>query len=125
MTNDRMIDEARILLGAGTDTTASTLAAITYHLLENPSIIKRLREELIEAMPDPKIMPISTQIEALPYLTAVIQEGIRLHPGASIRQERVAPDEDLIYENLEEGRKYLIPKGVSDTLSRIYWRRDS
>jgi cytochrome P450 len=125
--DDRLIDEARVLLAGGTDTTAHTLASITYHLLANPSIFKKLKKELEEAIPDPHNMPVSTQIEALPYLTAVIQEGIRLHPGASLRQERVAPDESLIYEDVKGGRKYVIPKGVSghfflrDLQSKLIW----
>ncbi len=49
--------------------------------------------------------------------TAVIQEGIRLHPGASIRQERVAPNEDLFYEDKKSGLKYMIPKGVCSSRS--------
>jgi len=112
-TDDRLIDEARVLLGGGTDTTANTLAAITYHLLANPEILKKLRSELVAAIPDPYNMPPLVQIEALPYLSAVIQEGIRMHPGASIRQDRVAPDEDLVYEDQRSGKKWIIEKGVS------------
>lgn len=111
---DRLLDEARVLVGAGTDTTANTLAVLTYHILANPHITKRLKAELAEAMPDTETMPESAQLEALPYLTAVIQEGIRLHPGASIRQERLAPDEDLLYEDAKSGKKYVITKGVSE-----------
>jgi cytochrome P450 len=105
-----------VLLAAGTDTTASTVSAITYHLLANPKILQRLKVELEEAMPNPETMPTSLKVEALPYLTAVIQEGIRLHPGASIRQERVAPDEDLFYQDRKSGKKYMIPKGVRSNL---------
>jgi cytochrome P450 len=112
-TTGRLRDEAIVLMGAGTDTTANTLAAITYHLLANPKSLKKLKIELAEAIPDVGTLPESTRIEALPYLTAVIQEGIRLHPGASLRQERVAPDEDLLYEDAKSGKKYLIGKGVS------------
>lgn len=43
---------------------------------------------------------------------AVIQEGIRLHPGVSIRQDRVAPDQDLFYQS-PSGKNYVIPAGVS------------
>lgn len=114
---ERLLDEAQILIGAGTDTTANTLAALTYHVLANPDIFMRLKDELSKAMPDPDTMPESAQLEALPYLTAVIQETIRLHPGASIRQERVAPDEDLFYEDAKSGKKYVITKGVGDALS--------
>jgi len=112
-TDDRLIDEARILLGGGTDTAANTLAAITYHILANPHILAKLRSELVAAIPDPYNMPPLAQIEALPYLSAVIQEGIRLHPGASVRQDRVAPDEDLVYEDTSSGKKWTIEKGVS------------
>ena len=110
---DRLIEEARTLISGGTDTTASTLECLTYHLLANPSIIKRLKAELAEAIEDPQQMPQMAQLEILPYLTAVIQEAIRLHPAASVRQERVAPDEDLVFEDREFGKKYVIPKGVS------------
>jgi cytochrome P450 len=113
----RLVDEARILLAAGTDTTANTLAAITYHLLANPEILRKLKIELEGAIPDPDAMPESSKIESLPYLTAVIQEGIRLHPGVSIRQDRVAPDEDLFFEDLRSGKKYVIPRGVCQHIS--------
>ena len=115
----RLRDEAIVLIGAGTDTTANTLAALTYHLLANPLILKKLKTELAEAIPDVETLPESTRIETLPYLTAVIQEGIRLHPGASLRQERVAPDEDLLYENTKSGKKYVIERGVSALSSLV------
>lgn len=118
-TDERLLDEARVLLGAGTDTTANTLAWTTYHLLANTAILARLRKELLEAIPDPENMPPLSQLEALPYLTAVIQEGIRLHPGASIRQDRVAPDEDLLYEDVKSGKKWIIEKGVSQILANL------
>ncbi len=112
-TDERLLDEARVLLGAGTDTTANTLAWTTYHILANPPVIARLRKELVDAIPDLENMPPLNQLEALPYLTAVIQEGIRLHPGASLRQDRVAPDEDILYEDGNSGKKWIIEKGVS------------
>jgi cytochrome P450 len=113
-TDERLADEARILLQGGTDTTAITLSATTYQILANPSILKELKQELAQAIPNPDSLPVSTQVEALPYLTAVIEEGIRLHPGASVRQERIAPDEDLVYQDVKGERRYVIPKGVSD-----------
>lgn len=41
----------------------------------------------------------------------MIQEGIRLHPGVSLRQDRVAPDQALVYEG-PSGKTYVIPAGV-------------
>lgn len=43
---------------------------------------------------------------------AIIHEGIRLHPGVSTRQDRVAPDQDLVYKS-PDGKTYVIPAGVS------------
>lgn len=108
----RLVNEARILLAAGTDTTANTLATITYHLLANPEILKKLKDELTTAIPDVELMPEISLVESLPYLTAIIQEGLRLHPSVSFRQDRVAPDEDLFYEDVKSGKKYIIPRGV-------------
>jgi len=110
----RLVDEARILLAAGTDTTANTLAAITYHLLANPDILSKLKRELAIAIPDTETIPELSQVEGLPYLTAIIQEGLRLHPSVSFRQDRVAPDEDLFYEGM--GKKYIIPRGVCQNM---------
>ena len=45
-TTPMLVDEARILLAAGTDTTVNTLAAITHHLLAIPEILKEPKEEL-------------------------------------------------------------------------------
>lgn len=115
----RLADQASVLLGGRTDTTASTLAYTTYHLLSNPRILKKLRDELISAIPDPQDMPPLNKLEALPFLTAIVKLGIRLHPGASIRQERVALDEDLLYEDRKTGMKWLIPKGVSQGLFKV------
>jgi hypothetical protein len=52
-------------------------------------------------------MPELFQIEGLPYLTAIIQEDLRLHSSASFRQDRVAPDEDLFCEDARVGRNIL------------------
>lgn len=36
--------------------------------------------------------PTSAQLQALPYLTAIINEGFRLHSGIVARSQRVAPE---------------------------------
>ena len=64
----RLADEAMVLLIAGMETTAQTLSALTYHLLANPQILKRLKKELEAAMPDPNELPTASKLESLPYL---------------------------------------------------------
>ena len=108
---ERLGDEAMILVIAGSDTTASTLACITYHLLADPALLARLKAELEVAMPDPNELPVAAKLESLPLLNAIVQEAIRLHPGATHRQDRSAPDEDLVYTDPAVGKSYTIPRG--------------
>lgn len=109
----RLTDEAMVLVIAGSETTASTLAAIIYHMLSDPKALATLKAELETVMPGPDhILPDSAKLDNLTYLNAVIQEALRLYPGGSHRQDRVAPDEDLVYENPTTGKTYVIPKGT-------------
>ncbi|KAL8835044.1 MAG: hypothetical protein Q9170_003472 [Blastenia crenularia] len=118
----RLRQEARTLVLAGTDTTATTLACLIYRLLSNPPILARLRRELMTAMPDPDLLPTGAQVEHLPYLTAIVQEGIRLHPGATLRMTRVAPDEHLYFSTAE--KDWVIPRGTPMAMSaRLLQRR--
>jgi cytochrome P450 len=85
---------------AGTDTTAHTLVVCFWHLLRNPEMLRTLRAELdaaIAELPDltPRLKPSLTldwpALEALPYLTAVIKESLRLSYGVPGKLPRVVP----------------------------------
>ncbi|RYO78240.1 hypothetical protein DL766_010005 [Monosporascus sp. MC13-8B] len=124
-TLDRLTDEAAALLGAGTETTAWALSVLTYHLLAKPKVLARLTQELREAVEDPQRLPPWTALEKLPYLGAVIYEGLRLSYGIASRTARTAPDEDLVYrgEWTPRGRhdpvpvQYVIPRGFGIGMS--------
>jgi len=73
----RLAMEGNILLGAGFETTGSTLSHIIYGVLSNPGIHSKLQEELDTAIPDPDNIPSYQVLEKLPYLHAVIKEGMR------------------------------------------------
>ena len=75
---ERLTKEAQVLLGAGTASTARTLDFISYYILANPHIRSRLGEELEGVMADyPREVPSWAQLEKLPYLQAIINEGLR------------------------------------------------
>lgn len=80
-------------IGAGSDTTAITLSSILYHLLKNPATYKRLQDEIdaheaAGSISDPITFKEATQ---LPYLQAVIKEGLRIHPATGLPLSRVVP----------------------------------
>jgi cytochrome P450 len=74
---ERLAIDGGNILSAGFETTGTALSHLTYGVLSNPAIHKRLLKELEEAIPDPDHMPSHRTLEKLPYFHAVIKEGIR------------------------------------------------
>ena len=93
--------EAIQFVSAGTDTVSNTMHMITYHVIENPSILQRLRTEILTVQPDSTQPAKFSQLERLPYLTGVILEGLRLGYGVSTRLPRIAPDRVIKYKEWE------------------------
>jgi cytochrome P450 len=81
----RLEQEGALLTLAGTESPAQTLNIIFYHLLANPSLLSKLRREL-DSVPTPSSW---IQLEKLPYLSAIIEEGNRLSFGVTARAARI------------------------------------
>jgi cytochrome P450 len=92
----RVFNEVATVTGAGFETTANAVRLILFHVYTDAGILQRLRDEINAAQPSSS-EPISLKtIEQLPYLTAVLMEGMRLSPAISTRGARIT-DKDLIY----------------------------
>ena len=111
-------DEIHSVFAAGTLTTSASLPLTTYMVLTQPSVLATLQAELAAAMPDPAVLPPVAALEKLPYLTAVVLEGLRVTDGVPHRLSRVAPDAALRYA----GR--VIPAGVPVSMSAAHVHRD-
>jgi cytochrome P450 len=99
----RIRQEVGTVTGAGFETTANALRLILYHVYTNPTILHRLRQEL-RNIPSSTTPALKT-LEQLPYLTAVLTEGMRLSPAIGTRAARIT-DKDLFY------RDWRIPAGT-------------
>ncbi|KAH9059880.1 putative P450 monooxygenase [Lactarius vividus] len=88
--------EALALFSAGSDTTALAATTISYHVLHNPEIQQRLVNELRTAWPVLEEVPCYEVFEKLPYLTAVIKEGLRMFPGGAALPRVVPPEGAMI-----------------------------
>ncbi|MRH86339.1 cytochrome P450 [Nocardia sp. SYP-A9097] len=84
-------EQLRTLLVAGHETTATVLVWALYRLHREPSALARLRHELASAGTD--LDPI--ELAELPYLDAVCQETLRLHPPVPIVLRRLTGDFEL------------------------------
>lgn len=74
--------EALFLLLSGTESTACAIRAILVHVITSPSVYSKLKEEIYSASREGRVSyPISLEeARELPYLQAVIYEGIRMRP---------------------------------------------
>ncbi|ESZ89926.1 hypothetical protein SBOR_9688 [Sclerotinia borealis F-4128] len=107
-TLDRLADDGNILVGAGGETTAQALAVLFYHLLDNPVMLARVRDEVLSLGLGLGVDDEITwkRLEGLPFLSASITEALRLSSVATTRLPRIAPDEDLKF------REWIIPAGT-------------
>ncbi|KAL3465634.1 cytochrome P450 [Aspergillus heterothallicus] len=102
----RLSEEGLIILGAGSETTANTMSLALYHLTTNPEILEKLRGELKTVMPAPDTPVKWSDLEQLPYLTAVVNESLRMAIEGSWRLPRVSPDAPVVYG------EHVIPTGT-------------
>ncbi|XDG09712.1 hypothetical protein ABKA04_009327 [Annulohypoxylon sp. FPYF3050] len=117
-TDERLASEAQLVVFAGEGTTAHTLTCCLYQLLANPMEVQRLKKELAGAIPNPDHILLS-QVDSLPYLNAVIQEAVRLHPGVMARQVRISPEVPILYKDKQNGKQYVIPPKTVTSMSPL------
>ncbi len=86
MRDEEIRDEMITMLMAGHETTATSLAWVIHHLLENPDVLATARTEVASVVGNGLHVPRPTaeQITQLGYLDAVIKETARLNPVAPV-----------------------------------------
>ncbi|KAL4999160.1 cytochrome P450 [Aspergillus recurvatus] len=94
--------DARLIVIAGSDTTAGTLSAIFYELVQHPEHITKLRAELepycIENDNPKKTEFLHSKIAHLDHLNGVINEGLRLYPAVPSSLQRKTPPEGIVVD---------------------------
>ncbi|KLO13829.1 cytochrome P450 [Schizopora paradoxa] len=134
MSEEEVISQIRILLQAGYETTAIGLTFVLIDLAKNPDAQNSLRNEILSL---PTSEPTFDQIlnsDALPYLSAVIQESLRIHPPVGQIVREAAQDDALplnspiVGKSGEKIERLMIPKGTminiplrSVNLSNAFW----
>ncbi|KAL8968896.1 MAG: hypothetical protein Q9197_004623 [Variospora fuerteventurae] len=120
LSDERLAKEAQVLLGGGTASTARTITYISYYILAYPLIRAKLQQELREVMAGyPRQVPCLTELEKLPYLQALIKEGLRHSYGVMHRLPRCSPDVPIQY------KQWTIPVGVPVGMSSYLMHTDA
>jgi cytochrome P450 len=105
------VQEGQILVQGGTLTTSWAMSLATFHLLNRPETLRKLRDELFAAIPDAHDTTPLSRLEKLPYLRGVVKEALRLGIGTSSRLARVAADETLVYHDHVNNTVWRLPPG--------------
>lgn len=90
--------DARLLVVAGSDTTAATLSWIAYELCKNPQVQTKLRDEINKTVSKSGFLDVD-DVANIPYLDGVINEAMRLHPAVPSGVQRETPPEGITLPN--------------------------
>lgn len=107
----RLTQEAQTLVGAGTETTGNTLSMTTFYLLSDWRKAQTLKKELRDFGGNGDDSMSFQDLQKLPYLAAVISEGLRISSSVSGRLPRVNPTRAMVYKS------YIIPAGTAVSMS--------
>jgi cytochrome P450 len=85
--------ELHTVIWAGSDTTAIALTSIFYHLHKHPAVLAKLRAEVDDAFANGTLTsPLRyNDCVKLPYLHAVVREGMRIHSSLGLGLPRLVP----------------------------------
>jgi cytochrome P450 len=89
------IEDTRLVIVAGSDTSSSALTHLLYHLALEPYIAPKLREELITIC-TPGSETEARDIQDAKYLNGVINEALHLHPPVPSGLLRTTPPEGIM-----------------------------
>ena len=127
LNGEELRSEALEQVLAGSDTTASGIRGILLYLISNPIVYGKLQSEIDDAIKignapaSPEIISLA-QAAKLPYLQAVIREGLRIWPPVTDCFPRdVPPGGDTF---VIDGRSYFIPGGTEIGYSAVSMHHD-
>jgi len=85
-------------IGAGSDTTATAIRMTMVHLITNPGSYAKLQTEIDKAVRNGKVSSpiLDEEARQLPYLQAVIREGLRIWPPVAGMMPKLCDTEQVI-----------------------------
>lgn len=103
MTPSEITANVALLLDVGSETSASAVAACLFYLAANPEILARLTALVREAFGAESEID-SKKLSRLPYLTAVLQETLRMYPPVAGSTPRVTPPKGCTSKSINARR---------------------
>jgi len=108
MTDRQLRDELITMFVAGHETTALAMTYAWWLMTEHPETLERARAEVDEVIGDRR--PGLEDVEALPYVDAVVKEAMRLYPPAWVIGREAIEDVEIGEYTVPEGAQVLLPQ---------------
>lgn len=108
LTFDELKSNASTLIIAGSETTATALSGITYFVLSDANVHRKLNDEIRGAFASEGEIDM-VSVQKLGYLQAVINEGLRMYPPIPTGIVRRVTDDGGVFLG------QYVPSGVSRT----------
>ncbi|EHK19522.1 uncharacterized protein TRIVIDRAFT_46635 [Trichoderma virens Gv29-8] len=112
-------EDSRLLIIAGSDTTAGVLANAFHLLLTNPHTYEHLQAELQKQFPGGISDWTYEKAKAIPYLDWIVYETLRLRPTAAAGMPRALPSQGLMIDG------EFIPGGTIASIPPYTLQRDA
>lgn len=90
MSNEEIMTTFEVLMVGGSETTATTLSGVTYHLLKNPAVLKKLVAETRSTFSHSHEITMLS-VNNLKYQLAVLEEALRIMPPVANALVRLVP----------------------------------
>ena len=116
LSREDVLTEAMLQILAGSDTTATALRSTMPYLITHPHIFCKLRAEIDAvvssgSVPSPPGIASDECLKSMPYLQAIVREGLRIHPPLSnVVPKKVPKGGDSI---VLDGKTYILPEGTN------------
>lgn len=114
-----LLEEAKNLIFAGTDTTGNTLYVGVWHLMRDMSLQTRLRRDIKSAWPTLSDAPSYECLASIPLLAAVIKESLRISSGVASPLSRVVSPQGAIIGG------HAVPGGTVVGMSAVFMHNDA
>ncbi|KUJ22530.1 pisatin demethylase [Mollisia scopiformis] len=127
LTEDDVMIESVLQILAGADTTATAIRSILLHTMTNPHVYRTLQKEIDTAVEEGRATRSGVikdfDAKELPYLQAVIKEGLRIWPPVTGMLSKLSPPEGDNF-TLASGEEVHIPGrletgGTKDEVKRF------
>ena len=125
-TDENLVDQMMTFLAAGHETTATAMTWAIRNLAQHPAIQSRLRAQIRTHLPplSDTLTPVTaSMLDSLPFLHAVCNEILRIHPPVVLTVREAARDTTIEGTFIQKGtRVVLSPYAVN--MSTSLWGAD-